>query len=737
MNVRLIAVSLFALLAVGSARADTSILVDFGRHPTAQAAGNAEAEVNWLDADLRDDRLCTEAFAALELQRYLRAMTGRKDDFAIVDDDKTPEGEWIVVGSPASNAAAKRAAADLKIDTAEIERLGAEGYRIKTGQSEGRRVTLIAGGGREGTLYGVYDLLDRMGCRWFSPAAFDEDVPRTDWNPAFDLTGRPSFAVRGFYVWEKRGSPEFFQWMARNRLNLWCVHADNQPLMRKLGLKLSCGTHDVQGRFINPKAPYPYDHPRFTGDRQKPKDPYPVSEAYRGDADGDGKLSNFEAHPEWYPEVDGRRIPGVKSWDGVNFCTSNPDALSEFVKNYVQAIIDGCYRGADVTEMWMLDCGKWCQCPQCKALGTPTDRNVLVVYRLDREIKKAQREGRLNRPVAIRFLAYADVIEPPTRPLPADFDYKTCTATFFPIKRCYVHQFDNADCRLNSKYRRQLDGWIADANRHYRGQICIGEYYNYSRFRSLPICFMHVMAHDIPHYYDLGARQFHYMHVTTGDWGSKSLTNYQMARQIWDVRTDCRQLWDDYFARRYGPTAPVMRRYYESLETMLSNAEMLKGWHPGLASRLEAGKSPLFPDSHLQYRREPGMKCDAPTMTEMIAAAETCRSLIDRARAMDSTERIQARLAEDERTFAYAERTLRYLDQCAQAYQLAWAGKKAEARKHYEEARRVAELLRKDTWSTSHCYTETFELNGFSATCATAALDRLAKLLEEPSDVRK
>ena len=206
----------------------------------------------------------------------------------------------------------------------------------------------------------------------------------------------------------------------------------------------------------------------------------------------------------------------------------------------------------------MLDMGGWCECPRCKALGTPTDRNLLVVYRLDQEIKRAQREGKLNRPIAIRFLAYADVVEPPTRPLPADFDYHTCTATFFPISHCYVHRFDDPACSPNATYQRQLCGWLVNPKRYYRGQVCIGEYYNVSRYKSIPACYMQAMAHDIPYYYRQGARQFHYMHVTTGHWGTKSLTNYQMARQLWDVNTGCETLWADYF-RRYGAAAATMR----------------------------------------------------------------------------------------------------------------------------------------------------------------------------------
>lgn len=698
---RLIALAVAIGLASFAARpapADTSIVVRFSPFPSAEAAAHAEAKVDWLDADTRDDAACTESFAALELQRYLRKMTGRSGDFAITGDDKMPAGEVIEVGSPRSNAVAARLAPAIGTGAEAIARLGDEGYCIKTGEEAGRRVTLVAGGGRVGTLYAVYDLLHRMGCRWFSPAKFDEEVPQADWSPAFDVSEKPSFAVRGFYTWERRGAPEFYLWMARNRLNLWNVFEDDKPLLRKLGMKLECGTHDVQSRFIHPKV-------------------------------------YFKDHPDWFPLIGGKRVPaGVDQYGGANFCTSSAEAVGQFVRNYVQAIIDGDYRGADVTEMWMLDGGKWCECPKCKALGSPTDRNLLVVYALDREIKRAQQEGRLHRPVAIRFLAYADVIEPPTRPLPADFDYETCTATFFPIKRCYVHHFDDPACSFNSGYQRQLDGWIAAPERHYRGRVCIGEYYNYSRFRSLPSCFMHVMEHDIPYYYALGTRQFHYMHVTTADWGSKSLTNYQMARQLWDVKTDCERLWADYFVRRYGPAAPVMRRHYASLEKMLSNLELLKGWHPGLAGRLDGGKKPLFLTSHLQYVREPGLRCEGPTLTEMVAAGDQCRRLIAQAAAMQLPEQVKSRLAEDERVFAYAERTLRYYDQCVQAFQLAWAGKKDEARPHYDEARRVADLLRQDTVSMAHCYTETYQLNGLNATGAAGALDRLAKLLGPDSD---
>ena len=126
---------------------------------------------------------------------------------------------------------------------------------------------------------------------------------------------------------------------------------------------------------------------------------------------------------------------------------------------------------------------------------------------------------------------------------------------------------------------------------------CIGEYYNVSRYKCLPICFMHTMAHDIPYYYQAGARHFHYMHVTTGHWGNKSLTNYQMARQLWDVDTDCEALWKDISPGVTARPPTSCGASTSRWSKMLSNVEPLKGWSSNLASRLDAGRSELFPDA--------------------------------------------------------------------------------------------------------------------------------------------
>lgn len=109
------------LLAAGGAIAHTaetrsSIVVGCGPFPSLQAAAVAEEQADWLDADQADDNACTQCFAAAELQRYLRRMTGRVEDFSLVSDAQLPQsGDVILVGQPAG-AAARNLSQSLGVD---------------------------------------------------------------------------------------------------------------------------------------------------------------------------------------------------------------------------------------------------------------------------------------------------------------------------------------------------------------------------------------------------------------------------------------------------------------------------------------------------------------------------------------------------------------------------------------------------------------------------------------------
>ena len=75
---------LVCLLATALTAQAGVIVVNYGKYPSAREAALDEKNVNWTDADLTDDTICTASFAATELQHYLRRMTDRPEDFTVI-----------------------------------------------------------------------------------------------------------------------------------------------------------------------------------------------------------------------------------------------------------------------------------------------------------------------------------------------------------------------------------------------------------------------------------------------------------------------------------------------------------------------------------------------------------------------------------------------------------------------------------------------------------------------------
>jgi len=132
--------------------------------------------------------------------------------------------------------------------------------------------------------------------------------------PDRQILEAPRYVTRGYFAWEDRGHKDFYLRMARKRMNLWTVAEPEQPFLKKLAIR-SGDSHWILIRWLNHHAEYPFDHPRFTGDHHKPADPYPAdSNEYRGDVDGDGKLTYFETHPQWH---------GLRGGTGIRTRTSS------------------------------------------------------------------------------------------------------------------------------------------------------------------------------------------------------------------------------------------------------------------------------------------------------------------------------------------------------------------------------------------------------------------------------
>ena len=730
------ATMLFLAPVANLAAEPVTIIVDSGPFTSVEEAAVAEGRVDFWDADLTDDDACTESFAATELRRFLPRYTNFTEaDIAFASPEELPaDGDLIFIGSGKSNPLTELFTGNRPPDAALSN---PEAFHIRSTDDEGRTFTIIEGGGRAGTLYGTYAYIEQLGVRFFGlgeqgtvypaePAALPDKL---------DLLEQPSFRTRGYMAGAPRGNDTFFFWMARNRMNLWIATEPNVPFLKKLGIKLYEGGHKIQENFLNPSAPYPYNHPKFDGDDDKPADPYPVGSAYLGDAKRDGKLTYAEAHPEWYALRDGKRNAHQHKGIRQNYCTSNADATRELAKNLTQSLIDGAYRHADLIDFWMLDgTAPWCACDDCTKQGNPADRHLAVLHGVFQEIERARRDGRLQREVLLVGLAYLSTLDPPNKPLPADFDYDHCLITFFPISRCYAHPLADPKCQeINNATLECYNGWAVDPDRNYKGRLCVGEYYNVSSIKTLPAVYTRIMAADVPWYYRTGARDFHYMHTPTSLWGTWTINQRLLARLLWDPDTDVSPLLDDYFTLYYPTSTDHARRFYQHLEHATANIKAYKHhvWtgetYHCLPGKLGQRIADLFPMDHLRYAPHHPEINDAPDVVEIIEAMNHARRALDDAlfACTDPTE--LQRLIEDERRFEYGDAMFRFLYHMSRNMIVHHRGDEALARHEFLRVEQQAERLRNVTDIIQVAFRHANAPNGLKATQADGAYDFLKK----------
>lgn len=245
----------------------------------------------------------SQVYAAEELQRFVRAMTGV--ELLIATDDGPLPPKAILLG-------ATRHTAGVLGGSPDASALGDDGFHLRTA---GEYLCIIAGPVR-GALYGVYELLERYwGCRWY--ASFHSVIPlHTSLSlPDIDDVQAPAFAMREPYWWEMRDG----DYAARSRAN-----GTGMQLEERHGGKIRFGG----GLFVH------------TFYRLVPPDEF------------------FADHPEYYSLIDGERQIGYSQ-----LCLTNPDVLRIITERVLAAIrSDPTARLFSVSQN---DWDGHCQCDAC------------------------------------------------------------------------------------------------------------------------------------------------------------------------------------------------------------------------------------------------------------------------------------------------------------------------------------------------------------------------------------
>lgn len=138
-------------------------------------------------------------FAAAEIQRYVERMSGARLP-VVTDGEPDTNGLPVTVAVGQTRLARKagvRIPSGFKAVVGDPNVFEEEGFVIKTGKG-----WVVLGGNSDGpyqgTTYAAYELLERLGCRWYFPGEWGEVVPerKTVALPETDLVTKPDFALR-------------------------------------------------------------------------------------------------------------------------------------------------------------------------------------------------------------------------------------------------------------------------------------------------------------------------------------------------------------------------------------------------------------------------------------------------------------------------------------------------------------------------------------------------------------
>jgi len=450
--------------------------------------------------------------AAADLQAYLERMSGAT--LPLVTDETTPEGTLVLVG-------AGRLTADLgvEIPAGVTASRREEGFVISCSRDR----LLLAGnsdGPYHGTEYAVYELLNRLGVRWFMPGEFGEVVPsrETVTFPEGTVRETPDFIMRDWWLHIK---PELAdqerRWKIRNKMNPdrnEFFHVPGDSSIRNV-LQSDLVTTKPELFALNPDGTrnphYPNlsnpDAVQMVADKVKQWfSEHPEATSY-GFAPDDGMPRDY--NPETLklsvglPEVQGR--PGVAAELSVS------DEWFGFV-NKVIAEVHKEHPGVYIST-----------------------------------------NGYANRDIA---------------PITVKPDPST-VVMFAAIWCCTLHGYDTEHCWQKTRQAQMLRKWA---------ELCPNVWiygYNYNMLVSgltlLPE--FTKLRQDLPLLKKWGIIGF--MDETRNVWMESGIgSRYLRARLEWDTDVNVDALLDEFFSQWYGPAAEPMKAYYYALDRAVAEGSV-------------------------------------------------------------------------------------------------------------------------------------------------------------------
>lgn len=478
------------------------------------SAGGGGVDLHSLagwDIVVGEKAIPSEAYAARELQQFIQQATGVL--LPIRHDAHRPDRHFFVGESPAMRAS--KAGFDVK-------KFGPEDLRIVVRDN----VIVIAGGRPRGTLYGVYTFLeDYLGIRFLT--CDHTFVPKAAGKRGVGPVDRfyhPPLSYRWSYYAETSANPAFATRLRNNAI-----------------------TED--SKFGGKTAVSLINHSFYA---QIPSQKY-------------GK-----AHPEYYCEIDGKRLASVQNDALENQpCLTNPEVL----KIVTKAVLDQLDAHPELANVSVSqnDNKNYCRCVRCVAIdqreGTPMGSLLTFVNAVADAVAKKHPK------VKVGTLSYWYSRTPPKtiRPRP-NVQIQLCS-----IECCMIHAINDPTCPKNVAFCRDLAAWGKICN-----DISIWNYNtNFSNYL-LPCPNFQVIEPNIRYFVANHAQGVFMQAVYNTPAGEMAdLRNYVISNLLWDPSRSGRQLIDEFIRLHYGRAGEPIRRYLDRVRDHVLAA----GVHPNCFGR--------------------------------------------------------------------------------------------------------------------------------------------------------
>lgn len=468
-------------------------------------------------------------FAAQELVKYCEQMIGVRlpivasasgDDCILLGLRKDLSGEKDLLAAKA----------------------GFDGYSLRIAEHR----IVIAGDNPRGVVYGAYDLLERMGCRWCYPEQDSKDppvVPRINvlkLEPASVSVASP-LAVRicngdaWFFEMNMDAAGKQLDWAMKNRYNAmgWQSESKHTLVEQYEGLG-KAGLLDAlhrRGMMLHGPA-HSFDHFLRADDHMKD-------------------------HPEWFGLRDGKRVP--QTFVGAQFCWSNAEARAQFIENVIK-FVQACPR-LDMLCLVPFDGGIACACEGCNKAGAS---NLLM--QLFHELIDRVHQVRPGMPVDA-VGSYGPVEDPPTG------------GALHPrqgVVWAHWGRYYDRGCG-DPGYGRldNLEKWRKAAT----GGLTLCEYMtdNFAEPWVLPP-FTTSMIGDRQYFIEKKIHGVYMLMWSPGYWWNHSLNGYLAGRCFYDPALDPWADLKDYAMHYFGPKAgPLLGEYYTAWARNVDLAYRVRG----------------------------------------------------------------------------------------------------------------------------------------------------------------